>query len=195
MTTSSPSLTDAALPDSSHPSPALPQGAELLVAPGEVQSALERVSHEITALLAARHPLVLVVMRGGMVFAGQLLPMLPFPLDFDYVDATRYGEATRGGELQWRVDVPAAVRGRTVLVLDDILDEGRTLAAVRERLLAAGAQEVLIAVFADKQLPRAKPVTADFAGVVVPDRYVFGFGMDVRGEWRNLPAVYALRED
>ncbi|MCW5576918.1 MAG: hypoxanthine-guanine phosphoribosyltransferase [Burkholderiales bacterium] len=194
---SSPSLTDATGPASQPrlPSPALPPGAELIVAPGEIRSALERVSREITAVLADRHPLVLAVMRGGVVFAGQLLPMLPFPLDFDYVDATRYGDATRGGELQWRVDVPASVRGRVVLVVDDILDEGHTLAAIRGRLLAAGALQVLIAVFADKQLPRTKPVAADFAGVGVPDRYVFGFGMDVRGEWRNLPAVYALRGD
>jgi hypoxanthine phosphoribosyltransferase len=197
MTTSLPSRTDTdgARLDASYQPPALPRGAELLVAPDEVRIALERVSREITALLAGRRPLVLAVMRGGVVFAGQLLPMLPFPLDFDYVDATRYGEATRGGELQWRVDVPATVRGRVVLILDDILDEGRTLRAIRERLLAAGAQEVLIAVFADKQLSRAKPVAADFAGVAVPDRYVFGFGMDVRGEWRNLPAIYALSGD
>ncbi len=75
-----------------------------------------------------------------------------------------------------------------------ILEGGRTRTAIRERLRAAGADEVVIAVFADKRLARARPVAADFAGVTVPDRYVFGFGMDVRGEWRNLPAVYALRE-
>jgi hypoxanthine phosphoribosyltransferase len=108
------------------------------------------------------------------------------------VDATRYGTETSGGELLWRVDVPPSVHGRVVLLVDDILDEGRTLDAIRERLLAAGALEVRIAVFADKQLPREKPLAADFVGVKVPDRYVFGFGMDLRGAWRNLPAVYAL---
>ncbi len=156
--------------------------------------AVARVAGDITAALGEEHPLLLAVMRGGVVFAGHLLPLLQFPLDFDYVDATRYGDATRGGELDWRMDVPETVRDRTVLVLDDILDEGHTLAAIRRRLLEAGAGRVLIAVFADKQLPRAKPVVADFIGVQVPDRYVFGFGMDVRGLWRNLPAVYALPE-
>jgi len=196
MTMSSPSPTEVVDRSSSAAPriPELPPGAELIVGPDEVRSALGRLSREITAALSGRRPLVLAVMRGGVVFAGQLLPMLPFPLDFDYVDATRYGDATRGGELQWRADVPASVRGRVVLVLDDILDEGLTLAAIRDRLLAAGAQQVLVAVFADKRLPRVKPLSADFAGVGVPDRYVFGFGMDVRGEWRNLPAVYALRE-
>ncbi len=179
-------------PGTSLPAPDLPEGAEQLISPEEVRHALDRVSREIAASLAGRHPLVLAVMRGGVVFAGQLLPLLPFPLDFDYVDATRYGAEVRGGELCWRVDVPPSVRGRVVLLLDDILDEGLTLTAIHARLLAAGALEVRIAVFADKQLSRRKPITADFVGVLVPDRYVFGFGMDLRGAWRNLPAVYAL---
>jgi len=169
--------------------------SEQLLAPDAVRQAVARVANEITAALCEEQPLLLAVMCGGVVFAGQLLPLLRFPLDFDYVDATRYGEATRGGELDWRVDVPATVRDRTVLVVDDILDEGHTLAAVRRRLLDAGVRRVYIAVFADKQLSRSKPVVADFTGVKVPDRYVFGFGMDVRGLWRNLPAVYALSRD
>jgi hypoxanthine phosphoribosyltransferase len=169
--------------------------AELLVTPADVRTAVARLAGEITVALHDQQPLLLAVMRGGIVFAGQLLPLLQFPLDFDYIDATRYGENTQGGELHWRMDVPAAVRGRVVLLVDDILDEGRTLAAVRERLLAQGALRVLIAVFADKKLPRTKPVAADFTGVQVPDRYVFGFGMDVHGLWRNLPAVYALVPD
>jgi len=181
--------------NSSAEATALLSRAEQLLDPEAVGQAVTRVAGEISAALREEQPLLLAVMRGGVVFAGHLLPLLQFPLDFDYVDATRYGDATRGGELNWRVDVPATVRGRTVLVVDDILDEGYTLAAIRRRLLDAGARQVLIAVFADKQLPREKPVAADFAGVAVPDRYVFGFGMDVRGMWRNLPAVYALSRD
>lgn len=169
--------------------------AELLVTPAQVCTAVARVADEIAMALRDQQPLVLAVMRGGVVFAGHLLPLLQFPLDFDYVDVSRYGDATQGGELQWRMDVPPTVHGRVVLLIDDILDEGRTLAAVRERLLKQGAQRVLIAVFADKKLPRTKPVAADFTGVQVPDRYVFGFGMDVHGLWRNLPAVYALDPD
>jgi hypoxanthine phosphoribosyltransferase len=193
---SSPSLIEhRSLPALSAAARALLASAEQLLAPDAVEQAVARVAGEITAALGEEQPLLLAVMRGGVVFAGQLLLLLRFPLDFDYVDVTRYGDATRGGELDWRVDVPAAVRDRTVLVVDDILDEGHTLAAVRRRLLEAGARRVLLAVFADKQLPRPKPVAADFIGVQVPDRYVFGFGMDVRGLWRNLPAVYALRQD
>lgn len=166
--------------------------SEKLLAAEVVEQAVARMAGEITAVLGDEQPMLLAVMRGAVVFAGQLLPLLRFPLDFDYLDASRYGSATHGGELDWRVDVPAGVKDRTVLVVDDILDEGHTLAAIRHRLLDAGARRVLIAVFADKQLPMIKPIAADFVGTPVPDRYVFGFGMDVRGLWRNLPAVYAL---
>lgn len=195
MSSPSPTEIQPLQPEPAQARALLAQSEQLLTAQ-DVARAVTRMAGEITAVLAADHPLLLTVMRGGVVFAGHLLPQLQFPLEFDYVDATRYGTATEGGRLQWRVDVPeAAVRGRTVLVIDDILDEGHTLAAVRDRLLESGVQRVLIAVFADKQLPVIKPVTADFIGVRVPNRYVFGFGMDVRGLWRNLPAVYALRQD
>lgn len=168
--------------------------SEQLLAPEAVKQVVVRIAGEITAALSEEQPMLLAVMRGAVVFAGQLLPLLRFPLEFDYLDASRYGKATRGGELDWRVDVPATVRDRTVLIVDDILDEGHTLAAIRRRLLDAGARRVLIAVFADKDLGKSKPVTADFIGTPLPNRYVFGFGLDVRGLWRNLPAIYALRQ-
>lgn len=173
-----------------------PERAELVVAPAAVDAAVVKVANAISDNWSDKdvRPLALVVMRGGLIFAGHLLPLLRFPVDIDYVDATRYGASTRGGELNWRAAIPD-VSGRVVLLIDDILDEGLTLAAVRKKLLDAGALEVLIAVFAEKDLPHAKPVAADFVGVKVPNRFVFGFGMDVRGLWRNLPAVYALAQD
>jgi hypoxanthine phosphoribosyltransferase len=169
--------------------------ADQLYSANAVADAVARLAREISARLADSFPLVLSVMRGSVIFAGQLLPQLRFPLEFDYLDVTRYGAATQGGEISWKVTPGIAVTGRTVLVLDDILDEGKTLAAVRETLLAAGAKEVFSAVVADKDIGRAKPVSADFIGLRVPDRYVFGFGMDAYGAWRNLPEIYALRQD
>jgi hypoxanthine phosphoribosyltransferase len=167
--------------------------ADLLVSADESAAAVRRVAGEIGERLANLNPLVLAVMGGAVVFTGQLLPQLGFPLDFDYLHVSRYGDVTRGGKLQWIVEPRAPVAGRVVLVLDDILDEGVTLAAISQRLLEQGASQVLCAVFADKALGRGKPIDADFVGVQLPNRYVFGYGMDVRGAWRNLPAVYAVR--
>lgn len=167
------------------------ESAEVICPAADVTAAVARVAGEITEVLGDRCPLVIAVMGGAVVFTGQLLTLLRFPLDLDYVHATRYRDGTTGGEIIWKVRPKEDVRGRVVLVVDDILDAGFTLAAIRNSLLEAGAAEVHIAVFCEKQLAAAKPVRADFVGVTVPDRFVFGFGMDIRGAWRNLPAVYA----
>lgn len=167
--------------------------ADLLVGADEIQAALDRLGAAITRCLGEANPLVLTVMGGAVVFAGQLLPRLAFPLECDYLHATRYGSVTAGGELAWVAEPRTPVAGRTVLLLDDILDEGITLATVKAHLLAMGAASCLIAVLAEKDLGREKPVTADFVGVRLPNRYVFGCGMDVKGAWRNLPAIHAVK--
>ena len=174
---------------------ALLADAELIHSEATVLAALDEVAARIHGRLADKNPLVLCVMTGGVIFTGQLLPKLAFPLDFDYLHATRYGPETQGGKISWRMAPWTSVKGRTVLVVDDILDEGVTLAAVKESLIRLGAEEVLLAVFTDKQNGKNKPIAADFVGLPVPDRFVFGYGMDVDGAWRNLPAIYAVKED
>ena len=166
--------------------------SDLVASAAEVQAALRRVASEIEARLSSAYPLVLAVMGGAVVFAGQLLPLLRFPLDFDYIHASRYGTATRGAAIDWRVSPPESVAGRTVLVVDDILDGGQTMAAIRERLLALGAAAFHCAVLVEKTLNREKPIRADFVGLRIPDRFVFGYGMDAKGFWRNLPEIRAM---
>ncbi len=169
----------------------LPHSDEIVPATA-IQAALDRMAREITARLAHSNPLVITVMNGGLVFAGQLLPRLAFALDCSYVHVRRYGAGTEGGELVWIAGPEEPVKDRTVLLLDDILDEGRTLATIRSRLLEQGAMEVLTAAFALKERKAKAAITADFTGVRVPDRFVFGFGMDIAGRWRNLPSIRAL---
>jgi hypoxanthine phosphoribosyltransferase len=169
------------------------ENSDLVAGAGEVQAAIERLAADITQALSGAYPLVLVVMGGAVVFAGQLLPKLRFPIDFDYVHATRYGAAIQGGGLDWKVTPPDDLRGRTVLVVDDILDGGETLRAISDRLLALGAKKVCCAVLVEKTLTRAKPIVADFVGLRIADRFVFGCGMDARGYWRNLPEIRAIR--
>jgi len=168
--------------------------SDLIASEKEVQAAIRRVAAEIEANLSKKYPLVLAVMGGAVVFAGQILPMLRFPLDFDYVHASRYGAMTRGSRIEWRVRPPALVRGRTVLVLDDILDHGETMSAIRAGLLELGAERVLCAVLVEKALKDRKPIVPDFVGLKIPDRFVFGCGMDAKGFWRNLPEIRAMKE-
>ncbi len=168
--------------------------ADLLYDASTLAELLAGMAARITADLGERYPLVLAVMGGAVVFTGHLLPQLNFPLDFDVLKVSRYGLKTGGGDISWSLKPRSSVRGRVVLVLDDILDEGETMAAVRSVLLEEGAAEVHIAVMTDKEHGRTKPVYADYVGVHVPNRYVFGYGMDVHGLWRNLPEIYALPE-
>lgn len=169
--------------------------ADCLASPAVVEDALERLADQITARLAAANPLIYVVMNGGLVLAGRLLPRLPFPLELAYLHATRYGHALQGTLLDWRVRPTQDLRGRNVLVLDDILDEGHTLAAIIDYLYREGAREVLSAVLVHKDHGRkARPgMRADFTGLDLPDRFLFGCGMDYQGYWRNAPGIYALK--
>ena len=169
--------------------------ADCLADAATVEAALERMAAEITARLADANPLVYAVMNGGLILAGRILPRLPFPLELAYLHATRYGHAIQGTLLDWRVRPTQDLRGRTVLVLDDILDEGHTLKAIIEHLKDEGAAEVLSAVLVHKLHDRkATPgMRADFSGLDIADRFLFGCGMDYKGYWRNAPGIYAVK--
>ena len=169
--------------------------ADCLANDATVEAALERMAAEITARLADANPLVYAVMNGSLIFAGRILPRLPFPLEVAYLHATRYGHALQGTLLDWRVRPTQDLRGRTVLVLDDILDEGHTLKAIIEHLKEEGAAEVLSAVLVHKLHDRkAEPgMRADFSGLDIADRFLFGCGMDYKGYWRNAPGIYAVK--
>ena len=169
--------------------------ADCLADAATVEAALDRMAAEITARLADANPLVYAVMNGGLILAGRILPRLPFPLELAYLHASRYGHAIQGTLLDWRVRPTQDLRGRTVLVLDDILDEGHTLKAIIEHLKDEGAADVLSAVLVHKLHDRkaAPGMRADFSGLDIPDRFLFGCGMDYKGYWRNAPGIYALK--
>lgn len=169
--------------------------ADCLCPPEQVEVALENMAETITARLSRSNPLVYTVMNGGLVTAGRLLSKLNFPLELGYLHATRYGHDLDGNYLDWRVRPTQDMRGRTVLVIDDILDVGTTLAAIVDYCFEQGAHEVLTAVLVNKIHERkARPgLNADFVGLDVPDRFVFGCGMDYKGYWRNAPGIYALK--
>ena len=107
----------------------------------------------------------------------------------------RYGDKLAGGAFNWkRMPDPEQIRGRHVVVLDDILDEGHTMSAIQSKLLEMGAASCRAAVFANKLIDKEKPTKADYVGLDVPNRYVFGYGMDAAGCWRNLGEIYALNQ-
>lgn len=168
------------------------ENADLLFNEQQIQKAIQLLATSINAECKDDFPIVLTVMNGGLVFAGQLIPSLNFPLELDYIHATRYQGATEGKQIKWLSKPSLDISHRNILILDDILDKGLTLAAIVDYCLSNGARQVKVAVMLEKELSEKKPLHADYIGFKVPDHYIFGYGMDIHGLWRNLPAIYAL---
>lgn len=167
--------------------------ADCLATAEEVNKAFDTMAKAITKEFKTSLPVVYCIMNGGLFTTSELLKRLNFPLEVDYLQASRYRRQTEAGQLHWRVEPEVAVKGRSVLLIDDILDEGATLAAIAEFCLEQGAKTVKSAVLVDKQHQR-KAIAgfkADFTGLEIEDRYLFGCGMDYQGYLRNLPAIYA----
>lgn len=168
---------------------------DLLIDEEAVGAAIGRIAAEMTADLKELNPVLICCMNGGLVFAGQLLTKLLFPLQVDYVHATRYGHEINGVALDWKVRPQVDLHGRIVVLLDDILDEGVTLAAIADYCRQQGAAKVLMAVLVEKlHLRKVTPgMKADYSGIEVGDRFLFGYGLDYKGYWRNAPGIYALK--
>ncbi len=168
--------------------------SDLLFDRATLEGVIADMGRQIDAALDGERAVFLTVMNGALIFAGHLALAIRTDVEFDYVHATRYRGATSGSELTWLREPMVPLEGRTVLLVDDILDEGHTLKAVRDDCLRRGAKKVLIVSLCTKQHDRlVEGIAADFNGVELPDRYVFGFGMDYYEQGRNLPAIYALK--
>lgn len=169
--------------------------SDLLFAEAEVEAAIRKMAAEITAELEDKDPVIFTIMNGGLVIGGKLLTCLNFPLEAGYMHATRYRNTTTGHELEWKVPPMIDFKDRPVLIVDDILDEGHTLAEIIKFCHEKGAASVQTAVLVNKLHDRkASPdLKADFVGLEVEDRYIFGFGMDYHGYWRNAPGIFAVK--
>ena len=176
------------------------QQAECIYDAEQISEALDTLADDISQALARQgepeQPVIVVsVMNGGLVLSGHLLTRFKFPLHVDFIHATRYRNQTSGGELEWKVEPHQSIKGRSLIILDDILDEGYTLQAIVNYCRQQGAASVISAVLVEKKHNRRTPdVHCDFVGLQVEDRYVFGFGMDYKGYHRNLNGIYAVAD-
>lgn len=168
--------------------------ATCLYPKSEVEAALDRMALDIHDALSESNPIFICVVVGGIVPLGNLLPRLDFPLEVDYVHATRYRNDLTGKDLQWKAKPSCNMKGRTVVIVDDILDGGITLSSIIEFCKEKGAAKVYTAVLVDKchvRLPNGHQ-KADFSGLEVGNHYVFGYGMDYKGYLRNAPGIYMV---
>lgn len=171
--------------------------AKPLFLANDIEKALQRMALAIGEDLREENPVVLCVLIGGVVLTGKLLTLLDFPLQVDYIHATRYGDNTYGETLHWVAKPRISLAGRAVLIVDDILDKGTTLTEIINHCFKEGARQVKTAVLVEKQVHREKDVLqkADYTGVIAEDHYLFGYGMDYKGYLRNAPGIYAAAKE
>ncbi|MEM9623611.1 MAG: hypoxanthine-guanine phosphoribosyltransferase [Pseudomonadota bacterium] len=169
--------------------------AEEVCSAAQVDQAMDQTAVRITLDMQDLNPLVVTVMHGGLVCAGMLMRRLVFPLEQGYIHVSRYRQETEGGEFNWLANGCPDLRGRHVLLVDDILDQGRTLHELLNWCSAQGAASVRSCVLVCKDFaqPLARP-SVDYIAVHAPDRFLIGCGMDFKGYGRNLPGLYALDE-
>lgn len=160
-----------------------------------VEAMFNQLAADISAECADTNPVVLCVMTGAVVAVGRLLPKLNFPLEMDAIHATRYQGKMSGEELVWKQTPATPLRDRTVIIVDDVLDEGITMAALKSYCMDQGAKRCYTAVLVDKTISKEKPIQADFVGYHAGNEYLFGLGMDYKGYCRNVDGLYACPEN
>lgn len=184
------------MPISAEEAQAVLDRSECIVDDITVQKALDKIALEIIECMENDNPLVLCVMTGGIIATSEIVKRLPFSLELDYLHATRYGDQIVGETLDWIVKPRKALKGRTVLIIDDILDVGKTLSEIVEFCKAEGASKTYTAVLVNKEHDRKEGMSvADFTGITVPDKYVFGYGMDYKHYLRNVKGIFAAHKN
>lgn len=168
------------------------QNSTILYSAEELYSALDKMAQAVDAEIEGEIPVFLTVMNGGMMFASELTKRLKNPIIMDYIHASRYGDALYGSNhITWyRQPKESLIRGKVVYILDDILDEGHTIAEIRRFIINSGAKECRVAVMVNKEIGKEKPIYADHIGVSAPNHFLFGFGMDIFDVNRNLQGIY-----
>lgn len=168
--------------------------ADCLVDEHQIDAALDKMAQRITTDLGDKLPLVLCVMNGGLIPTAALIERLNFPLELDYIHATRYGMETEGTSLNWLSYPQTSLKGRHILVVDDIFDQGHTLQAISKWLEEQESSAVYTATVINKLHNRKTDMTPDYIGTDVVDRFLFGYGMDYKGYFRNLKGIYAVKD-
>jgi len=171
------------------------ENADCVITKHEISTAIDEVSRKLTEDIGSQVPIFLSVMKGGLVLTAELMQRMQMPMELDYIHIDRYRNKTQGNELRWHKEPDIDLTNRLVIVIDDIFDEGHTLQAVLDYCKQSNAGKVISVVLLKKQLQQKHiELEPDYVCVNVVDRYVFGCGMDYKGFWRNLDAVYAVSE-
>ncbi|MCX8089324.1 MAG: hypoxanthine phosphoribosyltransferase [Verrucomicrobiae bacterium] len=166
--------------------------ARVLITEPQIRRRIRALARAIERDYRGREMVIVSLLNGTVMFLGDLIRHLSLPLRLDFMGVSSYGAGTTPGELVFTKELRLDVRGRDVLVVDDILDTGRTLALVLSKLRALRPRRIRVCVLLDKPARRVKPVRADYVGFRIPDVFVVGYGLDFAERYRNLPFVGVL---
>jgi len=167
--------------------------SDCLCSSEQLNQVLDTLANKISDDLKDENPILLCVMTGGLIPTGHLVTRLTFPLQLDYIHATRYRGETSGGELHWIQEPSISLQDRNILIVDDIFDEGITLLEIAKYCKEKGAAKVYSAVLVNKLHNRKTDFKPDYIGLDIEDRYLFGFGMDYKNYLRNVNSIHAVK--
>lgn len=171
-----------------------PDIEEVLISAEEIDAAVKRLGQELTKDYQDKNPVVVCILRGSVVFLADLVRQMQCPLEIDFMDLSSYGGGMESsGQVKILKDLDTDVAGRHVIIVEDIVDTGNTLAKIHDLFLHRQAESVKVVSFLNKPERRTANVTVDYVGVEIPDKFVVGYGMDFDEQYRGLPYIGILK--
>ena len=167
---------------------------QILYTEEELRSRVKELGCQITADYAGREPLLISVLRGAYIFMADLTRSINLDVAVDFMSVSSYGAGTASsGQVEIKKDLSDSIKGKDLIIVEDILDSGNTLYYLLDVLRARKPASIRICTLLDKPERRAKPITVDYAGFTVPDAFIVGYGLDYAERYRNLPYVGILK--
>jgi len=168
--------------------------SEVLLTQQQIEEKAKELGNELKADYAKKNPILIGLLKGSAMFMADLMKNMDIPLEIDFMDVSSYDGAASTGDVRIVKDLDISVRGRHVLIVEDIVDTGRTLEKVIQLIDSRGAESVEMVTLLDKPAARVAPIEAKYVGFTIPKSFVVGYGLDYNEQYRNLPYVGILKE-
>jgi len=169
--------------------------SQILITEEEIIARCKELGAIITADYQGRQPILVALLKGSFTFLAELCKYIDLPIEVDFLDVSSYSGTESTGEINIRKDLDRSIKDREILLVEDIVDTGRTLTTVKNYLINKGAKDIKVATLLDKKCRRAVEIEAEYVGFDVPDYFVIGFGLDYNQKYRNLPFIGVLKEE
>ncbi len=168
---------------------------EIIISQEQIAEKCKELGEQITKDYQGREPILIGLLKGSVPFLAELIKYIDLPIEMDYMDVSSYEGTESTGEINILKDLDCSIRGRDVMIVEDIVDTGRTLATVKSYLYNKGAKDIKVVSLLDKKSRRVIDINADYLGFDIPNYFVVGFGLDYNQKYRNLPFVGVLKEE